>query len=100
MAFKGVPFSFKAVPWQYQGQGAWVFVDLPKDTANEIRSIFKNEEQGWGRLQITAKIGNTEWKSAIWYDTKRKTYLLPLKAEIRNKEAVEIGVECAVRIWV
>ena len=59
--------------------------------AKEIREHFKQEEAGWGRLKVTASIGNTEWKTAIWFDTKRKTYLLPLKADIRKKERLETG---------
>lgn len=39
-------------------------------------------------LKATARIGNTEWQSAIWFDTKADVYLLPLKAELRKKEKI------------
>lgn len=29
-------------------------------------------------------------KTAIWFDTKRNTYLLPIKAEIRNEECIDV----------
>ena len=51
----------------------------------EIRLANQGFEEGWGRLKVTAKIGELKWKTAIWYDTKRNTYLLPLKTEIRKK---------------
>ena len=41
---------------------------------------------------MTAKTGNTQWETAIWFDTKLDTYLLPLKAEIRKKEKIEESV--------
>ncbi len=84
-------YRFSAIPWKFTGPGAWVFVSLPKKLSTEIRNGFKKEEAGWGRLTATARIGNTEWKTAIWFDTKRRAYLLPLKAEIRKKENVEAG---------
>lgn len=59
--------------------------------AKEIRETLKSEEEGWGRLKATAEIGKTQWKTAMWFDTKRNTYLLPLKAAIRKKENIEAG---------
>ena len=53
--------------------------------AAEIRLDNQGFEEGWGRLRVTAKIGELKWKTAIWYDTKLDTYLLPLKTEIRKK---------------
>lgn len=97
---KGINYQFHAKPWKYQGPSAWYFVSLPLDLAAEIRENLKSEEEGWGRLKAAAKIGNTEWKTAIWYDTKSKTYLLPLKAEIRKKEKIGLEIEIAVEIWV
>jgi len=96
-----LPYPFHATPWHYTGTGGWVFVSLPQDMAEEIRALVgRREEQGWGRLTATARIGNTQWKSAIWWDTKHQTYLLPLKADIRKKENIQPGVEVSVTIWV
>ena len=86
-----ITYSFKATPWKYAGAGAWYFVSLPVKMAKEIRTALRQEEEGWGRLKATARIGNSEWKTAIWFDTKSNTYLLPLKAEIRKKEQLEEG---------
>jgi hypothetical protein len=51
-------------------------------------------------LKATANIGASEWKTAIWFDTKLNTYLLPLKAEIRKKEQIEIGRIIQVVVWI
>lgn len=37
-------------------------------------------------------------KTAIWFDTKRNTYLLPIKAEIRNVAGIEEGDEMGVTV--
>lgn len=49
---------------------------------------------------MTAKIGNTQWETAIWFDTKLDTYLLPLKAEIRKKEKITTDKEIEIMIWI
>ena len=100
MNFKGVKYEFNAKPWQYAGKSAWIFVTIPQKLSKEIRGHFKSEEEGWGRLKTTAQIGNSEWKTAIWFDSKTDAYLLPLKAEIRKKENVVIEKSVKVVLWV
>ncbi len=100
MTTAGIRYSFTVQPWKYEGQAGWYFVSLPKDLANEIRENLKKFEEGWGRLKVTAKIGNTEWKTSIWFDTKMGTYLLPLKAEVRKKEFIQLGISIEVVIWI
>ena len=39
-------------------------------------------------MKVTARIGNSEWRTSIWFDTKQEIYMLPLKAEIRKKENI------------
>jgi len=97
---KGIEYKFNANVWVYSGPGSWYFVSLPLDFSKEIRGNLKSEEEGWGRLKATAKIGTTEWKTAIWFDTKRKTYILPLKLEIRKKEQIIAGQTITIYIWV
>lgn len=100
MKSKGIRYKFTAKPWRYSGHGGWHFVSLPKKLAKEIRNALKYEEQGWGRLKATAKIGNSEWKTAIWFDTKKNTYLLPLKTEIRKLENLTIYEDIEAILWI
>ncbi len=95
-----VKYEFNAILWQHSVTGGWHFLSLPEKTSEEIRTLFKSSEEGWGRLKATAKIGASEWNTAIWFDTKRNTYLLPIKAAIRIKENLEIESEIVVNIWV
>ncbi len=93
-------YEFTAKTWKYQGHGAWHFVSLPAELTTEIREIRKWQEEGWGRLKILAKTGGSEWETAIWFDTKHETYLLPIKAEIRKNEKIEIGENVKIIIWI
>jgi len=91
-----VEYTFSAKIWYSE----WYFVSLPKEMAKEIREHLKYLEEGWGRLKAIAKIGNSEWKTAIWYDTKHQTYLLPLKTEIRKREKIGADNEVKVTLWI
>ena len=95
-----VPFEFKAKLWRYEAAGGWYFISLPTEVSQEIRTLFKKEEEGWGRLKVTAQIEQTQWETAIWFDTKQHTYLLPVKAAVRKKEKVSTGTDLKVIVFV
>ena len=100
METKGIKYEFNAMPWKYAGPAGWVFVSIPDQMSKEIRKTFKNEEAGWGRLKTIAKLGNTEWQTAIWFVSKLNTYLLPLKSEIRKKEKLDLDKIHVFLIWI
>ncbi|MEI6140276.1 MAG: DUF1905 domain-containing protein [Mariniphaga sp.] len=96
-----IEYQFNATIWRYSlPKGSWYFVSLPIEISIEIRDNLKWQEEGWGRLKATAKINRTDWETAIWFDTKMKTYLLPLKADVRRKEKLEIGNNANITIWI
>lgn len=95
-----IKYEFTAITWQHNAPGGWYFVSLPIAMSKEIRNLLQSQEEGWGRLKAVAQIGTTEWKTAIWFDSKKETYLLPLKAEIRKKENIEADKPIDVVIWV
>ncbi|MGC9352760.1 MAG: DUF1905 domain-containing protein [Mariniphaga sp.] len=95
-----IEYKFSAEIWQYAAPNGWYFVSLPVHFSKEIRENLKWQEEGWGRLKATAKIGASTWKTAIWFDTKMNTYLLPLKSEIRKKENLERGRTVEVTLWI
>ena len=95
----GIQYQFTSIPWKYDGPNGWIFISLPVDMSAEIRAFSKSEEEGWGRLKAIVRIGNYEWNTAIWFDTKQNTYLLPLKAEVRAREKISVGVEIEVFVF-
>ncbi len=86
-----IEYQFTATIWRYSSpKGGWYFVSLPPEISKEIRENLKWQEEGWGRLKTSAKINTNEWETNLWFDTKMNTYLLPLKAEIRREEDLDI----------
>ena len=101
MESNGIEFTFSAKAYQYSASAdmsGWTFVSLPKEIALEIRDSFKYLEEGWGRMKVTAKIGNSKWQTSIWFDTKQDIYLLPLKAAIRKKENIVLDKDIKISI--
>ena len=98
-----VQYAFSARVYQYASSKemcGWTFVSIPQELSAEIRKNFKSLEEGWGRMKATAKLGNSEWQTAIWFDTKQNTYLLPLKAKIRKQEKVVLDETVQMMIWI
>ena len=94
-----IQYEFSARVWQHGAGAGWHFVSLPMEISKEIRANLKWQEEGWGRLKASAIIENTEWKTAIWFDTKHETYLLPLKASIRKKLNIKLEKDIRIAIY-
>ncbi|HEX9615514.1 MAG TPA: DUF1905 domain-containing protein [Bacteroidota bacterium] len=77
--------------WLYPGPGGWHFITLPKKQAAEIRRLFRGVPRGWGSVRVTATIGTTTWKTSLFPEAKSKSYVLPVKADVRKKEAIGEG---------
>ena len=93
-----IEYTFTAPLWKYAGKGGWYFVSLPEAFSREIRSNLQWQESGWGRMPATAEVSRRSWSTAIWYDTGRGTYLLPVKKDIRMGTGMAEGDEIAVRL--
>lgn len=103
MESRGIQYAFSAKAYHHSTSAdmiGWTMVSLPKEISMEIRDNFKYLEQGWGRMKVTAKVGGSEWQTAIWFDTKQDTYLLPLKAAVRKKENIMLDKDVKIIIWI
>lgn len=83
--------TFTAPIWLWQGKGAWHFITLPQETADEIKRVTKNQRRGWGSVRVTVTIGNSTWQTSIFPQNKTDTFILPMKGDIRKKESLSIG---------
>jgi hypothetical protein len=90
-------FIFTAPLWLYTGKGAWYFVTLPKDAADEIK-FFNPTTKGFMPIKVRATIGEKSWKTSIFPDKKSGSFLLAVKAEIRKKEKLNAGEHTRVSI--
>lgn len=89
-------YSFSGKVWKYKSKGGWHFITVPKSISKQIRKNHGLDEEGWGRLKASAKIGQANWETAIWYDSKFNAYLLPLKSLVRKSE--KIAVDATIKV--
>lgn len=86
-------FEIKAKVWsQTTPTATWHLVSIPTQESGYIRERFESQRRGFGSIRLTATIGDVQWKSSIFPDSKKKgTYFLLLKAEVRKKAKISLG---------
>lgn len=68
---------------------SWFFVETDAKLAAEIKSRAL-KVRGFGSIPVQVTVGNTSWRTSL-FPTKQKTYMLPIKAEVRRKEDLREG---------
>ena len=91
---------FKAQLWRYSGEAGWCFVTAPKAASESLRRLSKGLRNAFGSVRVRAMIGQTAWRTSVFFDSKADAYLLPVKAEVRRKERIAPGdvVDVALEI--
>jgi hypothetical protein len=93
-------FSFTATLWEHDGAAAWFFLSVPPEVADEIEERFGDRAAGFGSIRVEVTVGATTWRTSLFPDAKRATYVLPVKRAVRVAEALAPGSEPAVVLQV
>jgi hypothetical protein len=88
--------TFSAKVWTQDSTGAWHFVTLPAELSRRIRTLTTGQLKPFGSFRVKARAGLTTWETSLFADTKRNAFLLPVKADVRRKEAIGHGDMIAV----
>jgi Domain of unknown function (DUF1905) len=92
-------YDFTAELWLHSDMpGAWYFLTIPADAADEIKARSHGERRGFGSVRVQATIGQTTWATSIFPDTKSSSYLLPVKAAVRRETGIAEGDAISVTI--
>lgn len=89
--------DLKVKVWIFDAPAPWYMVTIPIKDSAVIRERYRTEHRGWGSIPATVQIGESIWKTSIFWE-KAGTYLLPIKKEIRNKEKITSGDIVSVMI--
>ncbi len=89
-------FSGEMVFWK--GPAPWHFVAVPDDECGAIASVAAQVSYGWGVIPATARIGTTEWTTALF--PKDGRYLVPIRSQVRAAEGLDIGDVVTVRLTI
>ena len=83
--------TFSADLWNMESMNAWVFVTLPLDLSESIREVPRPPAPGFGSLRVIARIGDTEWRTSIFPESRTGCYVLPVKKAVRTAVGVDLG---------
>ncbi len=76
--------------WEHEGEGAWHFVTLPEDLADDVRDAAA-PSPGFGSVRVVVRIGEVEWRTSLFPDSKSRSYVLPVKKQVRAANGVAAG---------
>lgn len=90
--------TFRAKVWTQESTGAWHFVTLPAGLSKRIRTLTTGQLKPFGSFRVKARAGLTTWETSLFADAKRGAFLLPVKADVRRKEKINLGDTVEVTI--
>lgn len=85
--------------WEWEGKGAWHFITIEKNQAQEIKKDWHWPRRGFGAIPVKVRINDTEWSTSI-FPEKEGTYLLPIKKTVRINEQIKKGDTITIYIQV
>lgn len=91
--------SFEAEVIHWRGPAPWFFAPLPPDAAAEVRRVARAASYGWGVIPAEASLsGGQAFTTSLF--PRDDTYLLPIKAKVRQAAAVTAGDKVSVRMTI
>ena len=87
-----MPIKSRAKIWLHSGdKAAWHFLTLSKVAAQRLKAVFKQPRRGWGSIPVIVQIGNSQWKTSVFPESKLESFILPIKAKVRKAEGIKHG---------
>jgi hypothetical protein len=95
-----VEITFEAELWIWAARrdDSWTFVSLPVEESADIRHLTGGRTTGFGAVRVEVTIGRTTWRTSIFPDSTRQTYVLPVKKAVRTAEGLVPGDTATVTV--
>lgn len=81
--------TFAATIIHWRGPSPFYFAAVPAEHVGSIRDAARRVSYGWGMIPVEAVIAGVTFNTALF--AKDDTYLLPIKAAVRNRLGVTAG---------
>ncbi|KQV64379.1 hypothetical protein ASC64_16175 [Nocardioides sp. Root122] len=79
--------------------GAWSFVSLPADVADEVRDS-AGEPRGFGSVRVHVEAAGQAWDTSVFPDARSGSFVLPVKKAVRKAAGVGEGDDLTVTLSV
>jgi hypothetical protein len=80
--------TFSGEVFEYSGEGSWHFARVPADVAAEVRDLLIGPPRGFGSVKVVATIGETTWSTSLLPVKEDRSYVLPVKKQVRATEGI------------
>lgn len=90
--------DFTGEIWEWRGPAPFYFITVPEEQSRVLHELSPKVSYGWGCIPVTARIGATEWYTALI--PKDGLYVVPVKVKVRRAEGLEEGDTVAVRLTI
>jgi Domain of unknown function (DUF1905) len=90
-------WTFTAPLWRWSAKqegadpGAWSFVTLPVDVADDLRDSLIEPPRGFGSVRVAVEVGTSRWSTSVFPDKESGSFVLPVKKAVRRAAAIEEG---------
>lgn len=84
--------------WDARKADVWTFVSLPTEAADAIADVADRGARGFGSMRVEVTIGRTTWRTSVFPDKSRGTYVLPVKKAVRSAEHLDVGDTALVSV--
>jgi hypothetical protein len=91
-------FEFGGELWFWRGPAPWYFITVPEGDCVVLQAESAAVSYGWGMIPVTARIGDTEWRTSLF--PKDGRYVVPVKADVRRAEELDEGDNPTVRLTI
>lgn len=81
--------EFSGEVWFWRGPSPFHFVTVPPAQSELIADLSASVTYDWGMIPCEVILGDTRWTTSLW--PKDGGYIVPLKADVRRAEGVEVG---------
>lgn len=104
----GESWNVTTALWLWRGKAkdgtpsrtAWTFLTITGPVAEALRAAAPGRSAAWGSVYVTARIGETAWRTSAFPSKDVGGYLLPVKASVRKAEKLAEGDTVTVAISV
>ena len=91
---RATQWRFVAPVIEWRGPAPFFYARIPDPIGAEIAAVKRIASYGWGVIPVEATISGTTFTTSLF--PRENTYLLPLKAAVRERIAVTVGDEVEV----
>lgn len=89
-----IELRFRAPVIEWRGPAPYFYARIPPEESDTIAEFSRALTYGWGAIPVMAQIGATQFRTALF--PKDGGYLLPLRADVRKRESIELDTSVAV----